>query len=90
MSILDNGRNAANIKWVAQLLYNGGIDELTSWLAEQEQHTKDDIASLFHNLSHYIREECEPKLTEAEYDALEVSEPDYPQVWEPLRLVKPK
>ena len=34
MSIWNEGRYSTNIKWVAQLLFNGGVEELEKWLRE--------------------------------------------------------
>ncbi len=67
MSIWNEGRYQANVKWIAQLLYNGGVDELQGWLDTQEQHVKDDICILLEQLSKHVKSQCEIKATEGTY-----------------------
>ncbi len=68
MSIWSKGRYAANVKWIAQLLYNGGVEELEAWLDEQEQHVKDDIVTLIKQLSVHIESHCQhTRVCEGEY-----------------------
>jgi len=81
----DAGRFEANVKWVGQLLHNGGVYELQCWLAEQDQPTKDDIIALLDSITTHVKSECQQTVSEAE---IVVTEPNHPQIWEPLRLVK--
>ncbi len=68
MSIWSEGRYAANVKWIAQLLYNGGVDELEAWLDKQDQHVKDDIVTLIKQLSAHMESYCQQsRVSEGEY-----------------------
>lgn len=68
MNIWSNGRYAANVKWVAQLLYNGGVEELEAWLDEQEPHVKDDIVTLIKQLSVHMESYCQQsEISDGEY-----------------------
>jgi|TARA_R110000822_G_scaffold75178_1_gene180869 hypothetical protein len=69
MSVWNEGRYAGNIKWVSQLIYNGGVEELETWLEQQDQNVKDDISLLLQQLTAHIKVKCDQTLSEAEYTA---------------------
>lgn len=71
MSIWNEGRYATNIKWVAQLLFNGGVKELENWLNTlDEQEDKDDIVLMLAQMTQHLSKTIEPKVEGAEYAEL--------------------
>ena len=68
MNIWDDGRYSTNIKWVAQLLFNGGVEELKKWLDTlDKQEDKDDIVLMLAQLVQHLNKSIEPKVEGAEY-----------------------
>jgi hypothetical protein len=68
MSIWKEGRYEANIKWCAQLLFNGGVEELETWLETlDEQEDKDDIVFMLAQMVNHLNESVKPKVEGAEY-----------------------
>jgi hypothetical protein len=68
MNIWNEGRYSTNIKWVAQLLFNGGVEELEKWLDTlDEQEDKDDIVLMLVQMVQYLNKTIEPTVEGAEY-----------------------
>ncbi len=68
MNIWNEGRYSTNIKWVAQLLFNGGVEELEKWLDTlDEQEDKDDIVLMLAQMVQHLSKTIEPKVEGAEY-----------------------
>ena len=68
MSIWNEGRYATNVKWVAQLLFHGGVEELEKWLDTlDEQEDKDDIVLMLAQMTQHLSKTIEPKVEGAEY-----------------------
>ena len=69
MSIWKEGRYSTNIKWVAQLLFNGGVEELEKWLDTlDEQEDKDDILLMLAQMVQHLNKSIEPTVEGAEYE----------------------
>ena len=50
MSIWKEGRYKSNVKWVAQELFNGGVEKLLKSLEPEDQVVKDDILFMMNQL----------------------------------------
>ena len=50
MSIWKKGRYKTNVKWVAQELFNGGVEQLLEGLEPEDQAVKDDIVDMMSHL----------------------------------------
>jgi hypothetical protein len=71
MSIWKEGRYKSNIKWVAQELFNGGVEKLLASLEPEDQVVKDDIVLMMNLLVMYLEDELKPQVSGAEYNYLE-------------------
>ena len=71
MSIWKEGRYKSNVKWVAQELFNGGVEKLLKSLEPEDQVVKDDIVIMMNQLVIYLEEELKPQVSGAEYNYLE-------------------
>ena len=68
MSIWNEGRYSTNIKWVAQLLFNGGVEELEKWLETlDKQEDKDDMVLMLAQMVQHLNKKIEPTVEGAEY-----------------------
>ena len=71
MSIWKEGRYKSNVKWVAQELFNGGVEKLLKSLEPEDQVVKDDILFMMNQLVMHLENELQPQVSGAEYNYLE-------------------
>ena len=67
MSIWKKGRYKTNVKWVAQELFNGGVEQLLEGLEPEDQRVKDDILLMMNQLVIHLEDELKPQVDGAEY-----------------------
>jgi hypothetical protein len=68
MSIWKEGRYKENVKWVAQELFNGGVEKLLKSLEPEDQVVKDDIVIMMNQLVIHLEEALKPQVSGAEYN----------------------
>ena len=56
MSIWKKGRYKTNVKWVAQELFNGGVEQLLEGLEPEDQAVKDDIVDMMSQLASDLKD----------------------------------
>ena len=86
MSIWKEGRYKSNVKWVAQELFNGGVEQLLKGLEPEDQRVKDDILLMMNQLVMHLEDELKPQVDGAEYCELDGA--NIAAIFESLNSVK--